>query len=134
MRYISVPEALALHTAIMERTGERPAPVRDENLFESAVMRPRMYRDFEQADLIRQCAVLAVGLSQAQALVSGNKRTAYIVADAFLRRNGLMYSGDPLEMSRQLEAVAERTDSFEAASGRFEAWLRLNVDQRRSSG
>lgn len=133
MRYISVPETLALHAAVMERTGERPAAVRDDNLFESAVMRPRMYRDFEQGDLIRQCAVLAVGLSQAQALVSGNKRTAYIVADAFLRKNGSMYSGDPLEMSRQLEAVAERTDSLDAATHRFEAWLRLNVGERRSN-
>ena len=43
----------------------------------------------------------------------------------------MMYSGDPLEMSKQLEAVAERSDGFNEASNRFEEWLRRDVAERR---
>jgi death-on-curing protein len=84
---------------------------------------------YEQADFVRQAVLLAVGISQAQAFVDGNKRTAFAVMEVFLDLNGLEYSGDPLELARQLEAVAERGDSLDAATDRFEAWLRERVSQ-----
>jgi death on curing protein len=93
-------------------------------------MRPQMLAYYEQADIIRQAAVLAVGISQAQAFVDGNKRTAYVAMDAFLRLNGLAYVGRPLDLAKQLEAVAERVDDLASATDRFEAWLRSNVGPR----
>lgn len=130
MRYLGVAEVVALHALIMERTGERQTPLRDPGGLEGAVMRPRMHADLGGADLVRQCAVLAVGISQAQAFLDGNKRAAYAAADVFLRANRAMYAGDPLEMARRLEAVAERGDGLEAATARFEEWLRANVSER----
>ena len=90
-------------------------------------MRPRTAAYYEQADLIRQCAVFAVGIAQAQAFLDGNKRAAFAAADVFLRLNGLLFSGDPLELAEQLEALATRTDNLEKASDRFEQWLRDQV-------
>lgn len=90
-------------------------------------MRPRMVAYYEGADLIRQAALLAVGIAQAQAFVDGNKRTAFAAADVFLRLNGLAFAGDPVEFGQQLEAVATRSDSLEAATERLEAWLRDRV-------
>lgn len=81
----------------------------------------------QNADLIEQCAVLAVGISQARAFVDGNKRTAFIAADVFLRANGLLFSGEPLELARQLEAVAGRKGSLEEATVGFAGWLRDSV-------
>ncbi len=50
--------------------------------------------------LVRQCTLLAIGISQAQAWLDGNKRTAYACATVFLILNGHEYTGDPLELAR----------------------------------
>ena len=115
---------MALHNEMMEGMGQHPAPLRDQGALEAAVMRPQMAAYYEDADVIRQAALLAVGISQAQAYVDGIKRTAYIAARVFLRVNGHPFTGDGLALAQQLEAVAERTDSLAAATGRFEDWLR----------
>ena len=123
-RYLGVLDIVALHAEIMERTGFSPAPLRDEGLLESAIMRPRMAAHYEQADLIKQAVLLAIGISQAQAFLDGNKRAAFAACRAFLWLNGITYNGDPLELAKQLEAVASREGSLEEAANRFEAWLR----------
>jgi death-on-curing protein len=120
-------DVMALHTATIERMGYKPAPLRDEGALESAVLKPQMAAYYEGADGVRQAALLAVGVSQAQAYVDGNKRTAYMAALVFLRLNGQEFRGDYLELAKQLERVAERTDSLEAATERFETWLRVHV-------
>lgn len=126
-RYLTVTEVVALHQLVMERTGASATPMRDRGALESAVMRPQMIAFYEQADLIRECAALGVGIAQAQAFIDGNKRTAYAAADTFLRLNGMAFAGDPVELGRQLEGVAERTGTLEEATARFEGWLRENV-------
>jgi death-on-curing protein len=123
-QYLSLADVIALHEAAMHRTGYAAAPLRDEGLLDSAVQRPRTAAYYEGADLIRQAALLAVGISQVQAFLDGNKRTAYASLDVFLRLNDLMFSGDPIALAQQLEAVATRTDSLDAATSRFEEWLR----------
>ena len=127
IRHLSVADVMALHDTMMRDMGDRPAALRDPGLLESAVLRPQMAAYYEGADLIRQAAVLAVGISQNQPYVDGNKRTAYIAAQVFLRVNGSPFAGEPLDMARELEAVATRTDSLDAATGRFEAWLRAHT-------
>src|ERR1044072_1297614 len=101
-RYLSLGEVIGLHEAVMRRMGSSPAPFRagGEGLLESAVMRPQMAAYYEGADLIRQAALLAVGISQAQAFLDGNKRTAFAATDAFLRVNGLSSPADTLEYAR----------------------------------
>ena len=127
IRYLSVADIMALHIAMMEGMAERPAPLRDAGLLESAVLRPQMTAHYEDADLARQAALLAVGIAQNQPNIDGNKRTAYIAALVFLRINGHPFRGDYLVMAQQLEAVATRTDSLDAATGRFEQWLRRHI-------
>ena len=123
-RHLSLADVLALHVAVMEQTGHAAAPLRSEALLDSAVQRPRTAAYYEAADLIRQAAVLGVGISQAQAFLDGNKRTAYAAMDAFLRLNGLAFTGDPIALARELETIGSRTESLEVATQRFEAWLR----------
>ena len=127
MRYIGLAEAIGIHAWIMERTGYSPVPLRDEHRLEAALMRPRQAAFYEGVDLIRQCVLLAVGISQAQAFLDGNKRTAFATADVFLRLNGYVYEGNPIALAQQLEAVAERDDDLESATDRFEQWLREQV-------
>jgi len=130
IRYLSLADVLALHQAMMEKFGADPAPLREEGLLEAAIMRPRMAAYYEEVDIIRQAVLLGVGVSQAQAFLDGNKRTAFAACDVFLRLNGIVIVGDPIDLALQLEAVAERTGNLEAATDRFEAWLRVHIRPR----
>src|SRR2546429_7938031 len=94
--YLSVGNVLALHEAIMRDTGQAPALLRDAGLLESAVMRPQMAAHYEDADLVTQAAYLIGGIAPAHPFVDGNKRTGMLAAEAFLRLNGMRYSGDGL--------------------------------------
>ncbi len=126
-RYLSLTDVIALHGEVMTRTGYTATPLRSEALLDSAIQRPRMAAYYEGADLIRQAALLAVGVAQARAFLDGNRRTAYAALDVFLRLNGVPFSGDPLGLAHQLEDIATRADSLAATTGRFEDWLRERV-------
>ncbi|MGI9254265.1 MAG: Fic family protein, partial [Thermomicrobiales bacterium] len=102
-------------------------PLRDENALDSAITRARMAEYYEEADVIRQAALMAVGISQAQAFLDGNKRTALAATHTFHRRNGLRPIYESIEFARQLELVAEKPGERQAATAAFEAWLRERV-------
>jgi len=127
---LTLADVLALHEIMMERFGRAPAPLREEGLLESAIMRPRMVAYYSDIDLVSQCAILTVGISQAQAFLDGNKRTAYAACDVFLRLNGLAYTGDPLALAVQLEMVAQQSSDLEEATEHFAQWLRGEVSVR----
>lgn len=128
--YIEAAEAIELHREAVDRTGTIYQGIRAQNELESALARPQMAAYDEEADLIRQATLLAVGISQNQPFVDGNKRASFAVAVTFLDANGILYDGRPIDFAKQLEAVAERTDSLDAATDRFEAWLRENTVPR----
>jgi death on curing protein len=121
--YLNLADLIALHNAMMERLGLRPEPLRDAGLLDSALLKPQMAAHYEQADLIRQATLLAVGIAQNQPFVDGNKRTAYTACTTFLRQNGILFRGDIIEMADQLILMAVRTEAIAIATSRFEAWL-----------
>lgn len=127
--YLSLADVIALHEEVMRRTGSAPAPLRDEGALESAIVRPRMAAHYEQADLIRQAVLLAVGISQAQAFVDGNKRTAFAAVSVFLDLNGRAFEGPGLEFAKRLEGVAARTTELDEATRTFEDWLRSVMNE-----
>jgi death on curing protein len=126
-RHLSVAEVIALHNEMMRRFGRQAEHVRDENALGSAVARPRMAEHYEGADIVRQAALLAAGISQARSFVDGNKRTALVACRVFLAMNGLDLPGVSLEFAKQLELIAERPGERDAATDDFEAWLRERV-------
>jgi death-on-curing protein len=125
--YLSMADVIAIHDQNMLDTGSGFAPLRDEGLLESAIMRPQTAAYYEDADLIRQAALLAIGISQNQPFVDGKKRTAYAALDTFLIMNGWHYAGEPIDLAKQLEMVAERTGSLERATDAFTEWLMPRV-------
>ena|SRR5690242_8658975 len=124
---LTLADVVAIHAFAMEQFGFAPRPLRDEGALESAISRTRAAEYYEDADLIRQAALLAIGISQAQAFLDGNKRTAFLAMDTFLEMNDLEFTGERLELARQLEAVAERSGERAAAERDFEEWLRERV-------
>ena len=130
IQYLSLADVIAIHESAMRGLGVEPKALRDEGRLESAVMRPQMAAYYEGADVVRQAALLGVGISQAQAFLDGNKRTAYLALNTFLRMNDLTYSGDRLALAQQFEQVAERSNEPDEAIDAFEAWLREYVQPR----
>ncbi len=114
----------------MRGLGDAPRPLRDEGLLESALTRPQMATYYEGADTVRQATLLGLGISQAQAFLDGNKRTAFQTLDAFLWVNGWEYVGEPLELARQFEQVAERSIEPDVSIDAFDVWLREYVQPR----
>jgi hypothetical protein len=49
---------------------------------------------------------------------------------AFLWLNDLVYGGEPLELAKQIERVAERVGDLQAATDDFETWLRRSIEPR----
>jgi death-on-curing protein len=128
-QYLSLADVIAIHEQAMRRLGLAPNPLRDNGGLESAVMRPQMAAWYEGADLIRQAALLGVGISQAQAFLDGNKRTAYLAMNTFLRMNGHTYDGDHIALAKQFEQFADRSNDSSAIDD-FESWLREHVHER----
>ncbi len=110
------------------RCGGKSAPLVHPDKHDSALNRPRNAAGCEGADLIRQAVLLAVGISQSQAFLDGNKRAAFAAIDIFLRINGHTYAGDSLSLARWIEQVAEAERARrDAMTDRFEEWLRAMI-------
>ena len=127
--YLTVDDVIQLHDDAVDAMNGPHSPLYESKRpeFESAVAKPRNLAHYEGADLITQAVHLAIGISQCQSFSDGNKRAAFAAADVFLRVNGLLYSGEPMDWARWLERVAEETDRRARASivEELDTWIRL---------
>ena len=87
--WIDKPEVLVAHSRQLAEYGGSDG-IRDETLLDSALAKPRNV--FACADdavtLPRLAASYAFGIVRNHAFVDGNKRTALVVSEGFLRVNG----------------------------------------------
>lgn len=116
----------ALHQDQVRTYGGRFG-LRDANLLESALARPRQKWAYEpQAGVHALAAAYAFGIAKNHPFVDGNKRTAFAAMTLFLARNGY-----PLVVS---EADAIVTMLAVAAGDRTEddlaAWCRAHARPR----
>src|SRR3989344_4933272 len=88
MHYLSVEEILALHDRLIEQVGGSLG-VREENLLRSLAERPKTsFGRVEQfPTLLLKAAAYFEAVATYHVFVDGNKRTALIVAEVFLRAN-----------------------------------------------
>ena len=118
--HITVGEALAMHSALIEQYGGAVG-VRDTGAFESALFRPRIgYYE----DIIEEAAALLESLTVNHPCVDGNKRTAFAATDVFLRINGYRIQGDPMAIHVDLMRLFD-SGSFNMVH--LEPWLRSKV-------
>ena len=71
----------------LAETGERHL-VRDVDLLESALARPRNFYGFGEEDIVVLAVALIAGIARAHAFEQGNKRTAFGALRLSLRANG----------------------------------------------
>ena len=90
-RYITLAEIDRIHTAILEESGGYPG-YRDKGLVDSAINRPRTgyYKN-----LFEEAAAMMESISNNQGFLDGNKRTAFVATDTFLRWNGFYLEIEP---------------------------------------
>ena len=83
-RYMTLEEIDEIHKAILEVSGGYPG-YRDKGLVDSAINRPRTgyYKN-----LFEEAAAMMESVSNNQGFLDGNKRTAFVATDTFLRWNG----------------------------------------------
>ncbi|HET8524455.1 MAG TPA: Fic family protein [Thermomicrobiales bacterium] len=125
--YLGVGDLLALHAELMGRLGRWPSPLVDEDGLVAELQRPQAAAHFEQADLIRQAAILAVRLAQLRPFVDGNLPTSFAAMESFLGLNGFAVDpGRAVDLVRSLHLMAEERDPDEATD-RFERCLRPSV-------
>lgn len=86
-RFISKPEALALHRASLIEHGGAPG-MRDEGLLESALARAPNLVAYGSPSVHEIAAAYAYGLAKNHPFVDGNKRCAFVVSAVFLEVNG----------------------------------------------
>lgn len=84
-RYVTIAEVEEIHKRVLLHAGGSPG-VRDRGALESAVFRPQTGY---YADAIEEAAALMESLTNNHPFVDGNKRTAFVTTDVFLKANGL---------------------------------------------
>ncbi|MGN6385583.1 MAG: type II toxin-antitoxin system death-on-curing family toxin [Verrucomicrobiota bacterium] len=119
--WITREECLAIHEMMLAQHGGL-AGLRDEDLLESALAKPRNLFGYAKAGLVEMAASYAAGIIRNHPFLDGNKRTGFLVAAVFLEVNGYMLSASE-------ESVVESTLSMAAGKlkeSEYAAWLKVN--------
>jgi death-on-curing protein len=124
--YLTLLDVVAIHERVMRAGGYQPRTLLRPELLESALYRPQHAAYYEDADVIRQAALLAVAISEAQAFEDGNKTTAFACLDLFLRENGYLLYRAQRAVADVLIAVAVDREGRDQATTTLEALLREN--------
>lgn len=95
--WIDKAEVLIAHSMQLEEHGGSDG-LRDETLLDSALAKTRnVFAYSDEVDLPRLAASYAFGLARNHPFVDGNKRTALVVSEGFLRLNGWKVISAPEE-------------------------------------
>jgi len=96
--------------------------IRDNDMFESALIKPQQVFAYSDAGLHKLAASYAMGMVKPPPFVDGNKRTGFMCAVAFLEING--YRFEATEVDSVLQTLALAAGELDEAG--FAAWLKTN--------
>lgn len=118
-KWIGDNSVLAIHDQQIAEHGGL-AGVRDQSLLLSALARPRNLAAYGRPDIADLAAAYALGIARDHAFLDGNKRTAWVVAEVFLLKNGYELTASDHEGVEVMLAVAEGSIS----KPKLAAWFR----------
>ena len=121
-RWVSEQVALALHDRQLAEHGG-PSGVRDAGALASALARPVNRWAYGDDDFCALAAAYAFGLARNHPFVDGNKRTAWVVARLFLRKNDLALAFD----ERQAIATVLALAAGELSEDELADWFRVRI-------
>lgn len=122
--WIWVHESVAL-AAHQEQIAEHGGGtgIRDAGLFESAMARPHHLAAYGDPDLAALAAAYAFGIARNHPFVDGNKRTAAVVSETFIRLNGHSLDATDAEIVVEFLALA----AGEISEKELAQWFRERV-------
>jgi death-on-curing protein len=85
--------------------------IRDLPLLQSALARPQNSDANRNPDVADLAAAYAIGIARNRAFLDGNKRTAWVVAEAFLLKNGYELIANDRDGVMTMLSVADGTMS-----------------------
>lgn len=95
--WIAKREVLIVHSAQLAQHGGTDG-IRDETLLDSALAKPKnVFAYSDDVTLPRLAASYAFVIARNHAFLDGNKRTALVISEGFLRLNGLVVVSTPEE-------------------------------------
>jgi death-on-curing protein len=125
-RWLSRVVIDAIHNDQLREHGGLPG-LRDENLLESALARPRQKWHYsDRADMPPLAAAYAFGLVTNHPYRDGNKRIGFLALVTFLEVNGYDFSATDAEVVAEILSLAEGIVSEEA----FADWIRQHSSRR----
>lgn len=121
--WVATDVALAAHAEQLAEHGGGEG-VRDAGALESAMTRPRNLALYEDPDAAELAAAYAFGIARNHPFVDGNKRTAAVVAETFLKFNGHSLDATDAELVVTILALA----AGELTEEELADWLRDHLE------
>jgi death-on-curing protein len=121
--WLAIAAVLAIHDEQIAEHGGSDG-VRDMNVIESAIARPRHLMNFGDPapDMAALAASLAFGLAKNHGFVDGNKRTSAVATETFLNLNGLNLTAS----DEQIVQVWTDVGAGQFAEDKLAEWLRAH--------
>lgn len=122
--WLTINDVLAIHDEQIAEHGGSDG-VRDMNVIESAIARPRHLMNFgdPEPDLPALAASLAFGLARNHGFVDGNKRTSAVATETFLVLNGAKLTAS----DEDIVQVWTDVGAGEMSEDKLAEWLRLHT-------
>jgi death on curing protein len=120
--WLSQQLVLAIHDEQLAEHGGSTG-LRDAGLLDSALARPLNRAGYGEPDISELAAVYALGIAQNHPFVDGNKRSAFVALETFLRLNGCVFTVGDAEAVVMMLAMA----AGELPEDEFIAWVRLHA-------
>lgn len=103
--WFSREECLALHDMMLADYGGLTG-VRDDNMLESALAKPRQLFAYGKPTLAELAAAYSAGVVKNHPFLDGNKRTGFMLGAAFLERNGQTFFATEVDAVMKTLALA----------------------------
>jgi death-on-curing protein len=124
-KWVNRQVLLLLHDESLAEHGGASG-LRDEGLFDSALVRPVNLALYEQPDVASLAASYGVGLAKNHPFVDGNKRTAFLAVGLFLVANGFRLKTSQVDATLTVMSVAAGVMNESA----FAQWIRDHIQPR----
>jgi death-on-curing protein len=119
--WLTREECLALHEMMLSQYGGSEG-LRDENMLESALAKPRQLFAYGKPTLSDLAASYVFGVVKNHPFIDGNKRTGFMLGAGFLELNGYRFQASEAEAAVRTLALA----AGEMSEKEFAAWLKAN--------
>lgn len=117
----------AIHSDQIREHGGLPG-VRDENVLESALSRPRQKSHYDdQVDVAALAAAYAYGMVRNHPYRDGNKRIGFLAMVTFLGVNGHAFEATDADVVAEIVALA----AGEVGEGELADWIRQRITSQR---